>query len=435
MLFLHISDIHFKEKQVGQPDDPNQALRNDVIHDVRLMRERIGKSADCILLSGDIAFGGKAHEYDFAFRWLKEQLCPAAGCNLTDVFVIPGNHDVDRAGAKAPAQRRAREALRSLPLGEVDAGVAEYMHDALSSDVLFGPIENYNRFAAKFLCLLGPYVEKKGHPPTSPFTLRNFQMNDKSVLRIWGFNSVLVSNASDAPGNMIVDPAAAQIEREAGVCHLVMCHHPFGWLKNGGAFQDRIDAIAHIHLFGHEHTRRIEPHVDFVRVRAGALQPDRDSADWKPGYNWIDVSVEGVGDERLLDVKIWVRMHDTRPAQFLPVPDKWQRDPWPIKLKLETWYPPLEKSDSSVSIEPNLDTLDQSVSPENPTADARNAALRMSQLRVDQLESIMKSLDLNKVGDRNLKDYELGIVAVSRSIERKMLPELIAALNKVSPVE
>ena len=144
MLFLHISDIHFKEKHVDQPDDPNRALRNDLVYDIKLMRKKIGKPATCILLSGDIAFGGKAAEYDFAFDWLKNEVCPAADCALTDVFVIPGNHDVDRDAAKAPAQRRAREALRNLPLGEIEDGVAEYMRDDPSAEVLFGPIENYN---------------------------------------------------------------------------------------------------------------------------------------------------------------------------------------------------------------------------------------------------------------------------------------------------
>ena len=43
MLFLHLSDIHFKKVEVGQPDDPNLALRSDIIRDVRRMRKEIGR--------------------------------------------------------------------------------------------------------------------------------------------------------------------------------------------------------------------------------------------------------------------------------------------------------------------------------------------------------------------------------------------------------
>jgi 3',5'-cyclic AMP phosphodiesterase CpdA len=144
MLLLHISDIHFREIHVEQPDDPNRALRDDLVRDVKIMRERIGKAADGILLSGDIAFAGKAKEYEFALKWLETELCPAAGCKLKDVFVIPGNHDVDRDAANAPVQKNARETLRRLPPSAVEAEIGAYMRDQLSSDVIFGPIENYN---------------------------------------------------------------------------------------------------------------------------------------------------------------------------------------------------------------------------------------------------------------------------------------------------
>src|SRR5712671_720676 len=108
MLFLHISDIHFKQVEVGQPDDPNLALRNDMIRDVKAIRQRIGP-ADGVLLSGDVAFAGKAAEYDFAYRWLEKELCPAAGCNIDSVFVVPGNHDVDRSAEAGPAFVAARK--------------------------------------------------------------------------------------------------------------------------------------------------------------------------------------------------------------------------------------------------------------------------------------------------------------------------------------
>ena len=67
------------------------------------MRKEIGKPADAIWLTGGVAFAGQAEEYDFAYRRLEETLCPAAGCRIEDVFVIPGNHDVDRRAESGPA--------------------------------------------------------------------------------------------------------------------------------------------------------------------------------------------------------------------------------------------------------------------------------------------------------------------------------------------
>ena len=291
MLLLHISDIHFKQTEVGQPDDPNRALRNDMIRDVRRMRARIGRPADGILLSGDIAFAGKAAEYDYAYAWLENELCPAAGCSIEDVFIIPGNHDVDRAAEIGPAQIAARASLRLIAASDADAEYRKWMRDRTSANVIFGPIENYNRFAAKFLCALRPYLDgdkpskERGEDlPARPFARRDLRLNDRSTLRLWGFNTILISGADDAEGLMLVDPAASQIEAEDGVAHLVMCHHPFGWLKNRRALEDRLNAVAKIQLFGHEHTRRVDEGRRYLRIRAGALQPDRDDPEWKPGY-------------------------------------------------------------------------------------------------------------------------------------------------------
>jgi hypothetical protein len=123
-------------------------------------------------------------------------------------------------------------------------------------------------------------------------------LNDGSTLRLWGFNKVLVSDATDDERRMLIDPAAAQIEARDDVCHVVMAHHPFNWLKNRKAFEDRCNAVAKIHLFGHEHTRRVDEGKRYLRIRAGAMHPDRDEPDWKPGYNWIDVTVDRVDGKR-----------------------------------------------------------------------------------------------------------------------------------------
>ena len=84
------------------------------------------------------------------------------------------------------------------------------MRSKIASSVIFGPIENYNRFAAKFLCPLRPYGT--GEVPARPFACRDLKLNDGSTLRLWGFNTVLVSDVTDDERRMLIDPAAAQIE-------------------------------------------------------------------------------------------------------------------------------------------------------------------------------------------------------------------------------
>lgn len=42
MLLLHLSDIHFKARDIGRSTDPNLGLRDDLIADIRKMRVDIG---------------------------------------------------------------------------------------------------------------------------------------------------------------------------------------------------------------------------------------------------------------------------------------------------------------------------------------------------------------------------------------------------------
>jgi predicted phosphodiesterase len=443
MLLVHISDIHFKATEVGQPDDPNRALRSDLVEDVKKMRTEIGRPANGIILTGDIAFAGKAVEYDFAYKWLEEELCPAAGCTIEEVFVIPGNHDVDRTAEAGPAQQAARAQLRQTSAHKADKEISKWLRDRKSSDVIFGPIENYNRFAAKFVCMLRPYLaddEKEGKKeedlPGRPFARRDLVLNDGSELRLWGFNSVLVSGEDDAKDNMLIDPAASQIEPEEGVTHLVTTHHPFNWLKNGGPFEDRVNKVAKIQLFGHEHTRRVDEVKRYLRIRAGALQPDRDERDWKPGYNWIGVLVDGENANRKLVVQLWVRMHEV--SKFIAIPDDDDNDVWTNKFDLPNWSPPTRPVDPAVSgAERNvpedaaMEALEPMMSTDKPPPVTwRSVTIKLFKLKEPEQRRVIASLKLNRAGDRDLKDYEAATVAVRRSRDEGSLEKLDTAIDE-----
>ncbi|MGY4309746.1 hypothetical protein ACVIJ6_006989 [Bradyrhizobium sp. USDA 4369] len=426
MLFVHLSDIHFRKTEIGQPDDPNLALRSDIIRDVRRMRKEIGRPADGILLTGDVAFAGRAEEYAFAYAWLEERLCPEAGCKIDDVFVIPGNHDVDRNAEKDIAQSMAREALRAAPAKDVNGYLRQWLRSKLASSVIFGPIQEYNRFAAKFLCLLKPYIDNDGTEDLAarPFARRDLPLNDGSTLRIWGFNTVLVSDITDAKERMLIDPAASQIEEEDGVCHMVMAHHPFEWIKNGRDFQDRCEKIAQIQLFGHEHTRRVDEGKHFLRIRAGAMHPDRDERDWKPGYNWIDVSVNGVHDKRKLVVKVWVRQFETN--DFLAVPDRKGNLVWENAYDLPDWTAPKIPAAETAKTEVRAPVLESSAmttsAPLPPTI--RSVTIKLFKLKEHEQRRVITLLGLDRPNDREMKDYELVVAAVKRGDALGVLSEM-----------
>src|SRR5258708_3057354 len=101
MLLLNISDIHFRYPFCNTQMDPDRPYRTNLVQDARSLMERLG-AVDAILVVGDIAFGGVKEEYDAALEWLRD-LSAGCKCALERVFVVPGNHDVDRNVIKGSA--------------------------------------------------------------------------------------------------------------------------------------------------------------------------------------------------------------------------------------------------------------------------------------------------------------------------------------------
>lgn len=434
MIFLHLSDIHFRSKEFSRDDDPNGALRDDIIDDVKRMRAKIGRPADAILISGDIAFAGEKDEYQFATDWLKNLLCPAAGCSMDDIFVIPGNHDVDRGKTASRMHADARNSLRQLGGDTADDVLREYLSEPTSSQLIFAPLENYNTFAAQFECAIGPYDEK--HPELKPYVRRPWTLNDGSTLIFWGFSSVLVSDRFDAVDNMFVDPMGAQIQREDGVTHAVMCHHPYNWLRNGGAFRGRIESVTSLQLFGHEHTRRVEEGRRFTTIRAGAVQPERDDPKWDPGYNWIELSVDTNPDkERSLNVGIWVRKWEGQ--RFIAVPDPDDNEKWSVPHKLPQWTKPAEVPVATAGAIAEKRVLamndDHGTAAEPPDEPLRSTTVvrKLLELSEHDQRRIIGELRLDQDGDQGLKRWQFVLAAVSRAKEKGLLEVLNEEVNKL----
>src|SRR5580658_357645 len=95
LTFVHLSDIHFLDRDHGTAFDLGQQIRRALIED---LKEKPADKADYdgILITGDIAFGGKPEEYKRAREWLDE-VYASSGTTATNTYVVPGNHDVDRS--------------------------------------------------------------------------------------------------------------------------------------------------------------------------------------------------------------------------------------------------------------------------------------------------------------------------------------------------
>jgi hypothetical protein len=210
-----------------------------------------------------------------------------------------------------------------------------------------------------------------------------------------------------------------------------MCHHPFSWIKNRAPFEDRMNGVVQIQLFGHEHTERVEENKYYVRIRAGALQPERDAPNWKPGYNWIDVSATGTEGNRKLVVKVWVRMHEV--DHFIAVTDRKHREVWENDFGLPEWRRPEQAAqkpkDEVLNRVPQVLELPMT-EPAKPVT-VRSVTTKIFRLKEHEQRRLIARLKLDETGDRELKDYEAVVASVRRSAERGQLNTLDSEIDAI----
>lgn len=89
--FLHISDLHLRPGRVKRYDQ-DRVLKGLLDF---LERDRESFPLDLILVTGDLAQSGKAEEYALVSEFLS-MLMKNSSVPTEHVFVVPGNHDIDR---------------------------------------------------------------------------------------------------------------------------------------------------------------------------------------------------------------------------------------------------------------------------------------------------------------------------------------------------
>ena len=312
MLILHISDIHFRYPFCDRNDDLDGYVRNELVYHASQQIKDFG-DVDAMLVSGDIAFRGIAEEYAAATKWL-ESLATSVGCNKRRIYVVPGNHDVDRS--IFTTNPRARDVVQSIKEAG-DNGVrnrilTEQLSQEDAAPDLFSSIEQYNLFAAKYDCQIFP-----GRMSWSTA----LRIDSRTVLQMYGLNSTLVSGVDDEDGmgSLFVGAVQLGFPRTPGAVDLIIAHHPTEWMSDQDQLEMRLYGTPNIVLFGHRHLQAVRrDHGGSIVFSAGSVNPDRGQAGWEPAYNLIELMSAVEDGQRRVDVMARQFHWQRNPNGFVP---------------------------------------------------------------------------------------------------------------------
>ena len=300
LTFLHLSDIHFSRRNDASQFDLDQHIRHALIADLAVRQEGIAQY-DALLITGDIAYSGKKDEYDAAKQFL-EEVYESTGLSMKETYMVPGNHDVDRDHVQPNFPLwDSHDAIRrnANSVHWRDAIQTQLQKDP--SKLLLTPFHAYNDFAQGCECETTASDLAWSHlvKPALEFDFK---------VRLRGLNSALISDGADAPSKLLVSEfQTATLCDTPGKINLVMSHHPPEWLMDKAELRSVLRRYAPITLFGHEHTVRLHPDDKQMQLFAGALQPERDTANWAPTYHIVQIAIEGTREQPQLLLRVHTR--------------------------------------------------------------------------------------------------------------------------------
>ena len=429
MLMLHISDIHFKSPECLDPaQDPDLAVRTRMMRDLAQQVGTLGE-VGAILIGGDVAYKAAPEEYETAWNWI-QQLAAISGCPKERIFVVPGNHDVDRAMIKqsVPTQS-AQNMVASAPLANKEWRLAQQLADETSGQSLLKPHSAYNDFAAPLGCQIWP---------SKPFWVQDMALDGGVTLRIYGLTSTLLSGQEgedDDPRDLYLGPRQTVLDPVPNTANLVLVHHPIDWLTDFDAVDDALTTRAAFHLFGHKHRARAVM-AEYVRIGAAAVNPSRNEQPYQPGYNLIRLEVAGEGDERYINVELRQRRLQDNPERFIGIQNAQGGDAFrtQIPVPVEAPLPLIENASVATqpqAVQPVAEAVEQDAEAAMGEADTRDLLYRFWRLTSGQRRAIAQELGLLEEGDMKLPEPERYGRVLIRAGERNLINDVAAAVAKL----
>ncbi|MBK8251595.1 MAG: metallophosphoesterase [Polyangiaceae bacterium] len=322
--WVHLSDIHFGHGSASYRWDQTfvmDALARDLqslsTHSLLAL-----PSPQAIFITGDIAFSGKKTQYDEARRWI-EKVVGSLHLTTANVFVVPGNHDVDRS---VDTDRNIKRLVRDVRDGhetldevlandEDRARLAKRMGEYLTFAHTLGPPE------LQGLAIPNPLPGASSKPESKLYWQTRFQTPAGLPIHLMGLNTSLLAADNNDKGCLWLGEAqlAPLTTADPSALTIALSHHPLHteWLADQLAVGPKVQTRVHLHLSGHVHDAQTEElrsggGQGFIRISAGASHGDENES---PGHGYNVAAVLGLANGQF-KLRVWPRKWSAKNASF-----------------------------------------------------------------------------------------------------------------------
>lgn len=357
---LQISDIHFLSCE--EEDDQYSQLRQRLLDDIDNLVDTRG-NIDVILVCGDVANTGQKEEYDKARSFFIE-LAKHCHCSLDCVFMVPGNHDVNRNNYKT-----AREVLRKALFDEKtndDVLKNWRIKEPQALILAHAPFEDYREMALIFnsndevsqAIIAGEldFSKKKF------YWQKNIGIEGGFNVNVFGMSTALISGSGDfvpekgTGQKMFIPKCSYSIVTHKDEINILMLHHPMSHVMKGKDIEKKLDARFQVQLFGHTHKQSSDA-KEVIKIYSGALQPEEVEGDeYVPIYNLMELHVDN-GEN--YDKRLVVELYSRQGSDTGFVAYKNEKETLSVSIKEDNNWASTVKPTVKEEIEGKLETISE----------------------------------------------------------------------------
>lgn len=278
--WLHLSDVHEAAR-----DGVNRVRMYDQI----LAEVERREGADVVFLTGDVAFAGEESEYRSLEKSFIEPLKNIVGPDCP-LFVVPGNHDLDRRRAVPPRSWINLEQQRSL-FQAVDAEGS-----LKRSDVLMPRFKAYADFDARVSAWPKRWLESDAGAAVWTGDINGHRIGVVGLNTAW-----LCQDDEDwgriSPGRYMAERALEAASAASPHLLFALGHHPLGAFavehqpeQDGGRIRERLERHKAVYLHGHLHRTGSDQTgagpMTALTIQAPSAFQAHDNDRWRNGVVW-----------------------------------------------------------------------------------------------------------------------------------------------------
>lgn len=276
--WLHLSDLHLKETTSYNA----KVVLDALLADIERQKQDEELEPDFVVVSGDIVFSGNPNEYEQAKSFF-DTLLTKVNLHKDRLFIVPGNHDVDRhtitlISAGAADMLNTRDAVNVVLESDVDR------------NLLLRRLENYNVFIRE-------YLGDGSLESDSLYTIGKINLAELEVC-ILGLNSAWISSGDNDRNRLLLGERQvrdALVDAEKADLKIAVMHHPFEWLQDFDQgdtvplLLNTCDFILHGHLHKTGLICKSSPDGSAFIFAAGACYERRS---YPNAYNFVRVDLD-----------------------------------------------------------------------------------------------------------------------------------------------